>query len=120
MLDFILLQDAAVALEAADQAAAPAKGGNWSFIIMVVLIFVVFYVFMIRPQTKKQKELQKQREAMKKGDRVVTAGGIFGEIKEVQDNAFIITVSKDVTLKVANESVYADVTDATTAAQATK
>ena len=109
MLDFILLQDAAVALEAADQAAAPAKGGNWSFIIMMVLIFVVFYFFMIRPQTKKQKELQKQREAMKKGDRVVTAGGIF-----------IITVSKDVTLKVAKESVYADVTDATTAAQATK
>ena len=120
MLDFILLQDAAVALEAADQAAEPAKGGNWSFIIMMVLIFVVFYFFMIRPQTKKQKELQKQRESMKKGDRVVTAGGIFGEIKEVQDNAFIITVSKDVTHKVAKERVYADVTDATTAAQATK
>ena len=46
---------------------------------MMILIFVVFYFFMIRPQTKKQKELQAQREAMKKGDKVVTAGGIYGE-----------------------------------------
>ena len=111
MLNFILLQAEAGAQQGAN---------SWSFWVMMLLIFVVFYFFMIRPQTKKQKELQKQREAMKKGDRVVTAGGIFGEIKEVQDNAFIITVSKDVTLKVAKESVYADVTDATTAAQATK
>jgi len=79
---------------------------------MMILIFVVFYFFMIRPQTKKQKELQKQREAMKKGDKVVTAGGIYGEIKEVQENAFIITVAKDVTIKVNKESVYADASDA--------
>ena len=79
---------------------------------MMILIFVVFYFFMIRPQTKKQKELQKQREAMKKGDKVVTAGGIFGEIKEVQDNAFIITIAKDVTIKVSKDSVFADAADA--------
>ena len=82
---------------------------------MMILIFVVFYFFMIRPQTKKQKELQKQREAMKKGDKVVTAGGIYGEIKEVQENAFIITVAKDVTIKVNKESVYADASDASDA-----
>lgn len=119
MLDFILLQEAAVAAaEAGQEGQATGGQSNWSFIIMMVLIFVVFYFFMIRPQTKKQKELQKQRESMKKGDKVVTAGGIFGEIKEVQENAFIITVSKDVTIKVAKESVYADVTDATQAAAA--
>jgi preprotein translocase subunit YajC len=56
--------------------------------------------------------LQKQREAMKKGDKVVTAGGIYGEIKEVQDTTFIITIAKDVTIKVSKESVYADVADA--------
>ena len=103
MLNLILLQDVA---EAAQQ------GNQWSFWIMMILIFVVFYFFMIRPQTKKQKELQKQRESMKKGDKVVTAGGIFGEIKEVQENAFIITIAKDVTIKVSKESVYADATDA--------
>ena len=79
---------------------------------MMILIFVVFYFFMIRPQTKKQKELQQKRESMKKGDKVITAGGIYGEIKEVQDNAFIITIAKDVTIKVSKESVFADAADA--------
>jgi preprotein translocase subunit YajC len=103
LLNWILLQDVA----------DPAQQGNqWSFWIMMILIFVVFYFFMIRPQTKKQKELQAQREAMKKGDKVVTAGGIYGEIKEVQDNAFIITIAKEVTIKVAKESVFADAADA--------
>ena len=98
------------------QAAEGAQGNQWSFWIMMILIFVVFYFFMIRPQTKKQKELQKQRESMKKGDKVVTAGGIYGEIKEVQENAFIITIAKDVTIKVSKDSVYADASDAQQAA----
>ena len=87
---------------------------------MMILIFAVFYFFMIRPQTKKQKELQKQRESMKKGDKVVTAGGIDGEIKEVQENAFIITIAKDVTIKVSKESVFADAADAQAAAEPEK
>ena len=95
-------------------------GSPWTMIIMMVAIFAVFYFFMIRPQRKQQKELQKKREAMKKGDRVVTAGGIFGEIKEVQDTTFIITIAKDVTIKVNKESVYADLTDASQAAQTEK
>ncbi|MGM9836939.1 MAG: preprotein translocase subunit YajC [Paludibacteraceae bacterium] len=109
MLNLIMLE--------AETAAQPGAGaGGWSFWVMMLLIFVVFYFFMIRPQTKKQKELQKQRDNMKKGDKVVTAGGIFGEIKEVQDNAFIITVAKEVTIKVSKDSVFADATDATNAA----
>jgi preprotein translocase subunit YajC len=74
---------------------------------------------MIRPQTKKQKELQKQRDEMKKGDKVVTAGGIYGEIKEVQENALLITIAKDVTIKVDKQSVYVAAEDAA-AAQAAK
>ena len=89
-----------------------AQGGGASSLIMLVLIIFVFYFFMIRPQTKKQKELQAQREAMKKGDKVVTAGGIYGEIKEVQDTTFIITIAKDVTIKVSKDSVFADASDA--------
>ena len=88
------------------------QGSQWTFWVMMILIFVVFYFFMIRPQTKKQKELQKQREGMKKGDKVVTAGGIYGEIKEVQDTTFIITIAKDVTIKVSKDSVFADASDA--------
>lgn len=83
---------------------------------MMGLIFVVMYFFMIRPQQKKQKELQEQRNQMKKGDKIVTAGGIYGEIKEVQETTLLITVSKDVTIKVDKNSVYATAEDATQAA----
>jgi len=93
---------------------ASQQGGGWSFWVMMILIFVVFYFFMIRPQTKKQKELQKQREAMKKGDKVVTAGGIYGIIKEVQETTFIIEIAKDITIKVDKGSVYASAEDAAT------
>lgn len=88
------------------------QGNIFMTLLPLILIFAVFYFFMIRPQKKQQKELQKKRDAMKEGDRVVTAGGIFGKIKEVKDNAFIITIDKDVTIKVSKESVYADLTDA--------
>ena len=108
MLNLIMLQAEAAATNGASQ---------WSFWIMMILIFVVFYFFMIRPQTKKQKELQKQRENMKKGDKVVTAGGLYGEIKEVQENTFLVTIAKDVTIKIAKESVYADAADAQQAAK---
>ena len=91
---------------------------KWGGMLMMVAIFVVFYFFMIRPQQKKQKELQKQREALTKGSKVVTAGGIYGIVKEVQDTTFLIEVSKDVTLKVDKGSVYVAAEDAQQAQQA--
>jgi preprotein translocase subunit YajC len=83
---------------------------------MMILIFVVFYFFMIRPQTKKQKELQAQRDALKKGDKVVTAGGIYGEIKEVKENAVFVTIAKDIVIKVDKQSVFVAAEDAQAAA----
>lgn len=114
MLNFILLQEVTMGAAAAagSDVNGSGQGNSWTFWIMMLLIFVVFYFFMIRPQTKKQKELQKQRDAMKKGDKVITAGGIYGEIKEVQDNALIITIAKDVTIKVDKNSVYVSAEDA--------
>ena len=87
-------------------------GSTMSFWIMMILIFVVFYFFMIRPQTKKQKELQQQRDSLKKGDKVVTAGGIYGEIKEVQETALLITIAKDIVIKVDKQSVFVAPEDA--------
>ena len=58
--------------------------------VMLVLILVVFYFFMIRPQMKKQKELKKFRESMGIGDKVVTIGGIHGKILEVADSTILI------------------------------
>lgn len=106
MLNFIFLQ----AATAAEGAAKP--GGGWQFWVMMILIFVVFYFFMIRPQQKKQKELQQQRDALKKGDKVITAGGIYGNIKEVQETTFLIEISKDVVIKVEKGSVYVTADDA--------
>ncbi len=90
-------------------------GSQWSFWIMMILIFIVFYFFMIRPQSKKQKELQKQRDAMKRGDKVVTAGGIHGIIKEVLETAILIEIAKEIIIKVDKNSVYADAADAAAA-----
>ena len=109
MLDYILLDAAEGVSQQLDNSGSTS---NWTFWVMMIVIFVVFYFFMIRPQQKKQKELQKERDAMKKGDKVVTAGGIYGEIKEVQETSFIITIAKDITIKVDKGSVYKSAEDA--------
>lgn len=60
-------------------------------IVMLVLILVIFYFFMIRPQMKKQKEIKKFREGLKTGDKVVTIGGIHGKILEVAESTILIS-----------------------------
>ena len=62
-----------------------ASGADYSGIIMIVGLIVVFYFLMIRPQQKKQKEIRKFREGLKKGDNIITAGGIHGKIKEIKE-----------------------------------
>jgi preprotein translocase subunit YajC len=86
-------------------------GGGMQTIIMMVLIFVVFYFFMIRPQQKRQKEIKKFQEALEVGKEVVTAGGIYGKIKEVKDRFVIVEISENVRVKLDKSSVYATVTD---------
>ena len=81
-------------------------GGGFSGMIMIIAMIVIFYFFMIRPQSKKQKEIKKAREAMQKGDSVVTAGGIHGKIKEISDNTILMEVAPGVSLKVDKASVY--------------
>lgn len=75
-------------------------------ILMIVLMIAIFYFFMIRPQQKRAKAIKKQREAMQKGDNVVTAGGIYGKIVEVRDDSFLIQVDSNVKIRVSRESVY--------------
>lgn len=94
--------------------AAGGAGSMTSTILMMVAIIAIFYFFMIRPQQKKQKELQKAREAMQVGDKVVTAGGIHGKIKEVGDTYFLVEVADGVKLKFEKSSVFASSSDANT------
>lgn len=85
------------------------QGSQWSFWMMMILIFVVMWLFMIRPQQKKQKELENQRKQMKAGDKVVTAGGIHGKIEKVQDDTMTIEIAKGVSIKIDKSSVFAEV-----------
>ena len=66
---------------------------------------------MIRPQQKKQKEIKKMREAMKVGDKVITSGGIYGKIKDVNDTNFTIEIAENVRIKVDKASVFATADD---------
>ena len=101
------------------QAAAPGAGGlsSYSGILMMVLIFVVFYFFMIRPQIKRQKEIKKQREAMQPGDKVVTSGGIYGKVKEIKDTTIIVEIAENVRIKIDKNSVFATADDIQTPAK---
>ena len=72
----------------------------------------IFYFFMIRPQQKKQKEIQKAREALKVGDKIITAGGIYGKIKEIGDVYMLIEVANGVSIRVDKTSIFASAEDA--------
>ena len=79
--------------------------------IPLILIIVVFYFFMIRPQMKKQKELRKFRDELKKGDKIVTTGGIYGKVLEIQERAIIMEVEGQNRLKVDKAAVVKDMSD---------
>ena len=83
-------------------------GGDFSFLIMMLVIFAIMYFFMIRPQNKKQKEIANFRKNLEVGQSVITAGGIYGKIRELEDNAVIVEIASGVKIKVDRNSIYAD------------
>ena len=94
------------------QAAPAAQTGNqWSMWIMLALIFVVMWFFMIRPQRKQQKELQNFRDSLKKGDKVVTIGGIYGTVCEIKEGSVLIEVDNNVKIRVSKQALVKDFTE---------
>ena len=95
---------------------APQQGGNaaggWTMWVMLLLIFVIMWFFMIRPQRKQQKELQKFRDGLSKGDKVVTIGGIYGTVAEIKDKTLLLEIDNNVKIKVDKNSVVKDFSDA--------
>ncbi len=87
--------------------ANPAAGGA-SIWIMFILLFVIMWLFMIRPQRKQQKELEAFRAALKKGDKVVTNGGIYGTIADIEDRTVLINVDGDVKIRVDKSCIQRD------------
>ena len=92
--------------------AGGANGGGMSMLIMMVALFAVMWFFMIRPQQKKQKEIQKFQNALTEGMSVVTGGGIYGTVKKVDIAAGIVEVeiAKGVTIRVDKVYVFKDAT----------
>ncbi len=85
---------------------AQTQGSAWGSMIPLLLILVVMWFFMIRPQNKKQKEIQKAREALKPGDKVLTSGGLYGKLREVRDDSFIVEISENVRVRVEKSAVF--------------
>jgi len=87
------------------------EANPWMSMLPLLLIIVVFYFFMIRPQMKRQKEIRKFRESLAKGDKVVTTGGIYGKIAEVKETTIILEVAKDVLITVDKAGIIKDMSD---------
>jgi len=98
---------------------APAQEGQnplMSF-LPLILIVLVFYLFMIRPQMKKQKELRNFRSQLKKGDKIVTTGGIYGKVSEISDQYITVEVADKVKLRLDKNAVLKDSGDLATQAK---
>ena len=100
------------------QAAAPVSDSGMMW-IMLIAMFVIVYFFMIRPQNKKQKELKNFRKSLQVNQQVVTAGGIHGVIKEINDNNVMLEIAPNVRICIEKNSIYSSGSDANSG-QATK
>ena len=85
------------------------SGGIQQF-MMIGLIIIVFYFFMIRPQMKKAKDEKQFKESIKKGDKVVTIGGVHGKILEVNDKTFMMEIDNNVKVKIEKSGISAEAT----------
>ena len=81
------------------------QGGGMQFMFSIILMVVIFYFIAIRPNNKRQKELKARQEALKAGDKVITAGGIYGIVREVQEEAVKMEVAPNVIIKVVKSQI---------------
>jgi len=80
-------------------------GFDWTIIIFLVLIFGVFYFLIIRPQRRRQKQHDELMQELKRGDRVITTGGIYGVIESLSDDSVVLKIESGATIRVARDSV---------------
>ena len=87
-------------------------------LIFILLLILIFYFFMIRPQQKRQKQVEEFRKNLQKGDKVTTVGGIHGKIREIKETTFVIEIAHDVCIEIEKAAINVD--ESQTKAQATK
>ena len=88
------------------------QGGGMMQMVVLLAIVVVFYFFMIRPQVRKQKAEKEFRTTLEKGAKVVTIGGIYGKIVEVNDRTFMLEIDNNVKVKIEKSAISAEATKA--------
>ncbi|MFA5779798.1 MAG: preprotein translocase subunit YajC [Elusimicrobiota bacterium] len=91
----------------AEPSVAPQGAAMFSSLMPIFLIFIVFYFLLIRPQSKKQKEHQKMLDNLKKGDRVITASGLYGTVHEIQGNIVKLKISENVNVQMLKSAISA-------------
>ncbi len=95
----------AYAMGAPGSAPAQGGGGGFSSLIMMVVIFAIFYFILIRPQQKKMKEHKKMVEDLKKGDRIITAGGMYATVENTTPDTLTVKIAEGVKVKITRSSV---------------
>ena len=105
-LTIILLISLAFVTSCAPVPEGGAEGGfDWTVIMFLILIFGLMYFVLIRPQRQRQKEHQQLVSELKRGDKVVTAGGIYGQIETVDEESIVMKIESGTTIRVARNSV---------------
>ena len=94
-----------------DTAATTTDGGMGGMLLMLAAMVAIFYFMLIRPENKRKKEAEQMRSAVKKGDKVVTIGGIYGTVSEIKENTVLIEVDNNVKIRVSKQALVKDFTD---------
>jgi preprotein translocase subunit YajC len=104
-MDLFVILTVSLIIPQAALAQAAGGSGAWGSFLPLMLIFVFFYLFLIRPQQKKAKEHQKSLNVLKKGDKVITSGGIYATVNAVRDNVLDIKIADGVNVQIAKQSI---------------
>ena len=105
MLLFTLLGPETAHAMGATGAQGEGGGGGSSMLIMLVAIFAIFYFLMIRPESKRRKERQSMIDSLARGDKIVTIGGLHGEVQDVHDDKIVIRIAEDLKVEVAKTAI---------------
>ena len=105
--EITLIEEQPMEAPMAEATAQPTPAGSGSFWIMILAMIAVMYFFMWRPEKKRRKQMEEFRNGLKAGDKVITAGGIYGTIKEVHETSLLIEVDSNVTLRIDKNMVAA-------------
>ena len=111
MLKYGLITSIMVTFLAALSGCAPSpegteeRGFDWTLIIFVVLLVAIFYFLIIRPQRRQQKRHQELMQELKRGDKVITTGGIYGVVESLSEDSVVLKIESGATIRIARTSI---------------